>query len=62
MKSMNKWPFNFSLWVVACVSIGFGLAYLDGVSSKAIISTATIIAGGVTILILGAWILKTSRK
>ncbi|MCZ6643195.1 MAG: hypothetical protein O7F71_16590 [Gammaproteobacteria bacterium] len=58
----EKSPFGFSLWVIICVSIGFYLAYLEGVSTKAIVTAAIIISAGVTILFLGALIFKASRK
>ena len=59
---ISKSPYGFSLWIIICVSIGFGLAYLDGISAKSILTTAVIIAGGVTSLLLGAWVLKASKK
>ncbi len=59
---LEKSPFGFSLWIIVCVSIGCYLAYLAGVSSKAIVTTAVIISSGVTIVFLGAWVLKASRK
>ncbi len=57
-----KSPYGFSLWIITCVSIGLGLAYLTGVGAKAIVTLAVIIASGVTILLLGAWVLKGSKK
>ncbi|MCZ6619849.1 MAG: hypothetical protein O7E57_17140 [Gammaproteobacteria bacterium] len=59
---MNKSPYGLSLWIITCVGIGFGLAYLDGVGAKAIITTAAIVASGITVLLLGAWALKASKK
>ena len=57
-----KSPYGFSVWIITCVSVGLALAYLTGISAKAILTTAVIIASGVTIVLLGAWLSKAAKK
>ncbi len=58
---MNRFPqtkttYGFTVWFITCVTIGLGLAYLEGIGAKVIITTAVLIASGVCIALLGAWI------
>jgi len=59
---LAKSPYGFSVWIITCVSIGLGLAYMTGVSAQAILTVAVIIASGVTIALLGAWLSKPAKK
>ena len=64
---MNRFPqtkttYGFTVWFITCVSMGLGLAYLEGIDAKVIITIAVLIAGGVLIALLGAWLLTVSRR
>ena len=63
---MNRFPqtkttYGFTVWFITCVSIGLGLAYVEGVGAKVIITIAVLIAGSVCIALLGAWLLTARR-
>ena len=58
----TKTTYGFSLWFITCVSLGLGLAYIEGVSANTIITMAAFMAGAVCVGLLVAWILRTFRK